>query len=52
MALKKALVEIDPPSTIKSAFDVIIVGAGGWLILTALGAIIEWIIQNWLSSIL
>jgi len=51
-ALKEALDKAYPPSRIRTALRVVVFGAGGWLVLTALEAIIEWFIQEWLSQLL
>ncbi len=49
--LKQALDEMYKPSPIRTVSGVIIVGAGGWLLLTVIDAVIQWFIQNWLSSL-
>ena len=50
-ALKEALDKAYPPSRIRTALGVLVFGAGGRLVLTALGAIIEWFMEEWLSQL-
>lgn len=50
-ALQAALNRTYPPSRLRSLGGAIVVGAGGWLVITALGAIVEWLIQNWLDGL-
>lgn len=50
-ALMQALVKTYPPSRLRTIGSIIVLGAGGWLFLTACGAIVEWGIQNWLDNL-
>jgi len=50
-ALKQALDKAYPPSRARTIFGFIVSGAGGWLVLTILGAMIEWIVQRWLNHL-
>jgi hypothetical protein len=50
-ALKRALDEMYPPSRFQTFVNILVFGAGGWLFLTALGAIIQWFVENWLDKL-
>ncbi len=50
-ALKRALDEAYPPSKWRTIAGAIVVGAGSRMVLTALGAIVEWFVQGWLGQI-
>lgn len=49
-ALKQSLDEAYPPSRIKTTVNLVIIGVGSWLVITALEAIIEFFIQIWLAN--
>lgn len=50
--LKNALDEIYPPSKFKSIAGAIIFGAGGWIVITAITSVVDWIIQKGLDRLL
>lgn len=50
-ALKKALDETYRPSRARSLTGLLVVGAGGWLLLTALSAIVQWVIDKGLDRV-
>ncbi len=51
-ALKRALDEAYPTSKWRTIAGAIVFGAGSWIVLTALGAIVEWFVQGWLGQVL
>jgi competence ComEA-like helix-hairpin-helix protein len=51
-ALKRALDEAYPPSRMQTIASMIIIGAGSWLVITALESIVDFFIQNWLTHII
>jgi hypothetical protein len=48
-ALRHALNEAYPPSKVRAIGGLILIVAGGWVLLTILSAIIEWFVQGWLN---
>jgi hypothetical protein len=51
-ALKKALDETYPQSKWRTLSGAIIFGAGGWIVLTSLSAVIQWFIEKGLNILL
>lgn len=49
-ALQRALNEAYPPSRARTLLGLIVFGAGGWLVLSALQAVVGWLVEGWLSS--
>ena len=49
-ALQRALNEAYPPSRARTLLGLIFFGAGGWLVLSALQAVVGWLVEGWLSS--
>jgi hypothetical protein len=50
-ALQHALNEAYPSSRLQTLTSIIVFGAGGWLIITAVTSIIDWLIQGWLNNL-
>lgn len=50
--LQQALEQAYPPSRTRTLIGLIIFGAGSWLVVTALGAIVEWVVQGWLGNLI
>ena len=50
-ALREALDKAYPRPRMRTIFGVIVLGGGGWLVVTSLGAIIEWFIQGGLDQL-
>jgi hypothetical protein len=50
-ALKVALDEVYPRSRWRTFVGVVVIGVGGWLVVTAVTAIVEWIIQRGLDKL-
>lgn len=50
-ALSYALAQKYPPSRLRGFMSIAIITVGGWLFLTAVGAFIEWVVQNWLNDL-
>jgi hypothetical protein len=50
--LKRVLDEMFPPSRLKTLSSLIVFSAGAWIVGTALSAIVEWFVQNWLEQFL
>ncbi|MCL4872371.1 MAG: helix-hairpin-helix domain-containing protein [Anaerolineae bacterium] len=51
IALQHTLNNIYKPSITRTLFNLFVIAIGSWLVLTVLGAIIEWIVQGWLERI-
>jgi len=51
-ALKQALETMYPPSKFRKALSFIVFGAGGWILSTVLGSVIDWLLQNWLDKLI
>jgi hypothetical protein len=51
-ALQQALDRTYPPSRTRTLINLIVFGAGGWLVVTALGAIVGWLVQELLDSLI
>lgn len=49
-ALKKALEETYQSSKTQKIFSFIVLSVGGWLLITTLDAIVQWLIQGWLND--
>lgn len=49
-ALQAALNRAYPPSRKRTLMGLLVFGAGGWLVITALGAIVEYVVQGWVSN--
>jgi len=49
-SLQSSLNQVYPDSKLKTFFSVLLIGIGGWIILEAIGAVIEWIIQKQLDK--
>lgn len=49
-ALKLALEKSYPPSKLRTVMGAIVFGAGGWLLITVLTSLVDWLLQNWLNS--
>jgi competence ComEA-like helix-hairpin-helix protein len=52
VALQRALNKTYPPSRTRTLIKYIVFGIGGWFILTALEAIVEWLVQGWLGNLI
>lgn len=50
-ALQKALNQAYPTSKLRTFFSLLIIGIGGWIILQAIGAIIQWAVGKGLDKI-
>lgn len=49
--LQSALNEAYPPSKLRTIFSILIIGIGGWTILQAIGAVVQWIVGKGLDKI-
>lgn len=50
-ALQVTLNNVYKPSVTRTLFNLFVIVIGSWLVLTVIGAIIEWIVQGWLERI-
>lgn len=50
--LRQAMDNANPPSRTRTLINLIVFGAGGWLLITSLGAIVEWAVQRWLGNVI
>jgi competence ComEA-like helix-hairpin-helix protein len=50
--LLKVLQEMHPALRRDTIINVFVIGVGGWLALTAIGAVVEYLVQNWLDIFL
>lgn len=51
-SLKEALEKAYPPSKMRTVAASVVIVAGGWLLVTTIGAVLGWVVQGWLDHLI